>query len=454
MTAPPLRLVAAAIAAALAAGTSSSAPLAAWGTTLSAPAGVSAQALGVAIAPGDARVLAVGGMNPGRAPSQQLTDPYAEVWEGSTKSWTATPVPLGSVYDAQQALLWGVYAPAADLAVAVGYVEDVNALRSQTLLYTFNGAAWTRVPSLVNSSLHAVAGCSASDIWAVGATGIIPSASRVAHSTDGAGAVWTEVAAVPDIGTLTDVVCDPVNNAVWVASSRTVMKLDRSSGGWTTLPPLPVAAGSVYVAALAWAPSANGLWAVGGNVVQAGEGQNRFPYAALYNSSGKWTVETVSGVSGAVGVEYAAVAATSTTVWAALGEGGVVNLRPAGASTIEVTPGTNAVSQLSSIAVTEAGHPWAVGTIYGSPWRPALINSPGIGQGGIVVSTGVSGAGITWNGPATGSGTARVDGSFAIGGLPEGDYEIVAAYNSCTPGRANATVASGVATPVSIAIKC
>src|SRR5580704_19132004 len=79
----------------------------AWGTTSSAPAGARGQLLGLAAA-SSADVLAVGGYNPGQPPTAVLTRPYAEHWNGS--GWSATSVPLGSVYPAptQAAQLNGV----------------------------------------------------------------------------------------------------------------------------------------------------------------------------------------------------------------------------------------------------------------------------------------------------------------------------------------------------------
>jgi hypothetical protein len=58
----------------------------AWGTTIRAPAGTLAQLFGVAAVPG--QEWAVGGYNPGVAPSAVLTSPCAEHWDGM--AWTAT----------------------------------------------------------------------------------------------------------------------------------------------------------------------------------------------------------------------------------------------------------------------------------------------------------------------------------------------------------------------------
>src|SRR5207248_2629312 len=118
-----------------------SAPVA-WGTTTSAPAGKLSDLFGVA-ASSSSDVLAVGGYNPGESPTALLTRPYAEHWNGS--SWTATTVPLASVYSLQVAQLNGAAEVAAGDGWAVGTVSDPSSLASQTLAYHWNGSTWQRV---------------------------------------------------------------------------------------------------------------------------------------------------------------------------------------------------------------------------------------------------------------------------------------------------------------------
>src|SRR5215472_415993 len=90
---------AAVLAAVCGAGLGSAGAAVAWGTTSSAPAGALGELLGVAAA-SSADVLAVGGFNPGQPPTAVLTKPYAEHWTGGT--WSATHVPLGTVYPSGQ----------------------------------------------------------------------------------------------------------------------------------------------------------------------------------------------------------------------------------------------------------------------------------------------------------------------------------------------------------------
>src|SRR5262249_22664414 len=162
------------------------------------PAGTLARLFGVA-ASSSSDVLAVGGYNPGESPTAVLTRPYAEHWNGGR--WTATAVPLASVYSPQAAPLNRVAEVAARDGSAVGPVSDLATLASQTLAYHWNGSTWQRVstptpagPSQGNE-LAAVAARGTSDVWAAGGDGY-PEASLVLHWN---GSTWAQVR-VPSIG--------------------------------------------------------------------------------------------------------------------------------------------------------------------------------------------------------------------------------------------------------------
>jgi len=409
----------------------------AWGTTASAPAGTLADLFGVA-ASSSSDVLAVGGYNPGEFPTALLTRPYAEHWNGS--GWTATTVPLASVYSGQAAQLNGVAEVAAGDGWAVGTVSDPSSLASKTLAYHWNGMAWQRVltpnpagPSRGNE-LAAVAARATNDVWAAGGDGGYPEASLVLHWN---GSTWAQVR-VPSIGALDAVTVTSAN--VWVAGGNKVERLNGSA--WTSLPALP---GNVSIAGLVH--TAAGLWAVGYESFSCGEGGScTSSYAALWNGSA-WTTVPAGGATELSGV----VAAGSTVL--AVGGTGVWQLSTT-AATPQVTPTQNP-PQLTAIGADPAGHPWAVGSAHvQGTTAPAIINAPGIGQGGILVDSGAANATVTWTGPATGTGGTAVDGEFATGGLPDGTYSVITGLSGCQPGVATATVTAGQVTPVTAKVVC
>jgi hypothetical protein len=414
----------------------------AWGTTPSAPAGALGELFGVAAA-SRAEVLAVGGYNPGQPPTAVLTRPYAEHWNGT--GWSATRIPLGPVYPSavQAAQLNGVAAAGPGDGWAVGTVSDTSSVASQTLAYHWDGTAWKRSPTpdpagpARGNALAAVAARNTADVWAVGGDGY-PTASLVLHWD---GRAWRQVS-VPDIGGL-----DAVTTAqgrVWVAGGDRVEQFDGTA--WTSLPNLPVPVQDfVSIAGLADTPG--GLWAAGALDYTCGEGQVcTASYAALWNGT-TWTMAPAGGGTGLSGV-----AATGSTVLATSATG-VLRLSLTDASP-QVTPAPNTL-QLTAIGADPAGNPWAVGSIATQGRvRPAIINAPGIGQGGIIVTTGASGATVTWAGPVTGAGGTDPSGRFAVGGLPDGSYTVTASLPGCRPGIATATVTAGNATTVSAHISC
>jgi hypothetical protein len=122
----------------------------------------------------------------------------------------------------------------------------------------------------------------------------------------------------------------------------------------------------------------------------------------------------------------------------------------AASSSQEVTPAPGTVYP-DAVAADASGNAWAVG-FAGS--APGIIDAPGIGQGGVIVTTGAANATVTWTGPANHSGTTDVYGDLSVGGLPDGTYTVIASLGGCTPGVATAIVAAGIATPVDAHITC
>lgn len=408
----------------------------AWGTATSAPAGARAMLFGVAAA-SSADVLAVGGYNPGKPPTEVLTNPYAEHWNGSR--WAATPVSFRASGEVGQ--LNGVAEPAPGDGWAVGTASDPSSFASQTLAYHWDGTAWMRSPTpnpaglQQGNALNAVAARSANDIWAAGSDGTDPAASLVLHWN---GSTWRQTR-VPNIGAL-DAVTVAAGH-VWVAGGDQV---DQSTGtGWTGLPAAPGATGITGLA-----DTTAGLWAVGYADYGCGEGTCTASWAALWNGA-TWTRVPAGAGTGLTGVATARslVLATSTNPPQVLR----LSLAPAVA---QVTPQFN--GQLNGIATDPTGHQWAAGWTIGSHDKlvPAIINAPGIGQGGITVSTGAANANVTWVGPVNGAGGTDVGGHFAVGGLPDGSYTVTASLPGCQPGVTTAQVTAGVATAVKAHISC
>jgi hypothetical protein len=250
---------------------------------------------------------------------------------------------------------------------------------------------------------------------------------------------WSTFSA-PNIGALQAVAVDPAN--VWAAGIGSVQRFDGAR--WTALPALPVTTGSsLYLHGLA--KNASGLWAVGTTSTPYFDGYIDHSYAALFNGTA-WTTVPVPGD----GLNSAS--ASGSTVLAADSNNGVYRLTAAGSSQ-EVTPAPGTVYP-DAVATDASGNAWAVGFAGGSGQAPGIISAPGIGQGGIIVTTGAANATVTWTGPVNHSGTTDVHGNLSVGGLPDGTYTVIASLGGCTPGVATATVTAGIATPVDAHIMC
>lgn len=414
----------------------------AWGTTETAGYGHIGTLYSVAAASsGDA--WAVGADNPDHSGSQVLDQPYAEHWNGT--GWSADPVTAPSLYGTHQsAALSGVAAVGAGLAWAVGTVSDLWSIESRALAYQWSGQAWTRVPtpnpagSSSSNSLLAVAVRSATSVWAAGYAGY-PEASLLEKWN---GTAWSTVT-TPNIGALDAVAVSSAS--VWVASRNSETVEQYSTGAWHALPALPVTVGSpVSVQGLADTPA--GLWAVGTTETPDNDGYLYGSYAALYNGS-SWTRIPVPGLG------LNGVAAGASGVVAAAQNNGVYQLTATGASR-QVTPAPGTIYPVA-VAADPSGNDWAVGFAgNGLGQAPSIIRAPGIGQGGIILTTGVSNATVSWTGPANGSGTTDVSGAFQVGGLPDGTYQVTAAYSGCSPATTTATVTTGIALQVAAPINC
>jgi hypothetical protein len=109
-----------------------------------------------------------------------------EHWNGH--SWSHVPSSNPSKTDDE---LTGVSAVGPNDVWAVGY--ETTASGDQTLIEHWNGGTWSKVPSLnptSNSELAAVSGVSASDAWAVGATGVSSLRTLIARWNGG---TWSKV---------------------------------------------------------------------------------------------------------------------------------------------------------------------------------------------------------------------------------------------------------------------
>jgi hypothetical protein len=200
------------------------------------PSGTDATLFGVwAAAPDDA--WAVGG-----APEDPQGDKDVLLhWDGATWKPETLPAATGVSFFK----VWGASR------------DDVYVVGEAGVIWHRRGGAWTREgEGLATARLTTVAGCSATEVFAVGGRDLLVSG----------GSSWKRVEIDPLtlVNELNGVACDPTTGQVVVVGGGS-LKLRRVDGRWVSdfgAPPLSDLHG-------AWADPAGGLWGVGGQFVAA-----------------------------------------------------------------------------------------------------------------------------------------------------------------------------------------
>ena len=122
-----------------------------------------------------------------------LTLPMSMRWNGA--AWTVTPMPAPSaVFSPPATSLYDVHAFSANNAWAVGSNPGVESAAIETLVYRWNGSAWSIVPSpagsagVYGSAFYCVDGVAPDDFWAAGYINIFgPGAAALVAHWNGSG---------------------------------------------------------------------------------------------------------------------------------------------------------------------------------------------------------------------------------------------------------------------------
>ena len=145
----------------------------AWKQQSSPNPGSGLNSLSDVAATSSANAWAVGSYDNGVSTSPRT---LIERWNGSSWKQVPSPSPGGSG-SGHASVLNGVAAISATNAWAVGYYVNTTTHRVTTLVVHWNGTAWKQVPSpnpgspVSDNQLNGIAATSATDAWAVGATG-------------------------------------------------------------------------------------------------------------------------------------------------------------------------------------------------------------------------------------------------------------------------------------------
>jgi len=310
-------------------------------------------------------------------PTQYLTAPLAEHWDGA--QWSVVPTPQISTPTAQ---LNSIAAINSTDVWGAGFSDDPNCLCGKTVVEHWNGNSWTRLTTPnpgVADYLTGIAAISATDVWTVGYEWIsnFVELPLLMHYN---GKTWkTFNESQLQFGQVSSVFARATNDvwAVgWTGQLPNVSALALHWNGTSlTRVPFPTEAGGSIVLKSASGVAANDIWAVG-NYEFFGLTGNLSLSARSYHWDGsKWT-PVIVGLSGYSFLDSVSAIATDD-VWA-VGEGMVfpqpnefqVTFHWDGTKWSNVPNPEQGV--LNSISASSTSDAWAVGYGFTTPGTYAL----------------------------------------------------------------------------------
>jgi len=420
---------------------------AAWGVVPSPNRGTHENELaGLSVlAPDD--IWAVGRYNSGRPPTVTGRDTLSLHWDGT--SWGIEPTPNPTWAGADFFTLEDSAAVSSDEVWAVGYAEDFASLKSTTLVERWDGTAWRIVRSpnpggpQDPNMLWSIDVASATEVWAVGEAGY-PERALILRWD---GSRWRNVpnrCAAPlagvDVRTATD---------IWAVGSSTTCHYDGSS--WRVVPspqPRPRFNEIACVLADVSAFRPDDVWTSGYRVIEQGENLYDLSIVEHWDGS-RWTLNPVVPGQYLGGIQ----ALSATDVWAVGTDGtqGVVAHDDGTGWKLVPSPTPGGTGSLADVEAESAEHLWAVGAAQA---KTMVLEAPSRFDGTVTGHTNVVGATVSWFGPESGSTETDIFGDYAVAGLPEGTYQLIATYPGCTPAQAEATIVAGQTVHQDLTLGC
>jgi hypothetical protein len=236
-----------------------------------------------------------------------------ERWDGA--SWTGVPSPNAGHQGNE---LFGVAAPDAGHAFAVGAARNSRDDRNKTLVEQYDGVSWSIVPSPNRGSdgyFSGVTALSGTDAWAVGLRGL-PSGSQAPLVEHWNGSSWSYVPSPffrrSTQTALLDVAAVSAND-VWAVGTyysgakhgRQPLTEHWNGSAWSIVP--AASAGGDFIFSSLTALAADDVWAVGFNGTGGG------PLAEHWDGS-SWSVVPIDNPG--IRSEFLGVAAAGSSVYA------------------------------------------------------------------------------------------------------------------------------------------
>lgn len=388
----------------------------------------------------DNRLTAIDGTSPTNIWATNNFGTYSGMqhWDGST--WTVSETPFITT----GVTLEGVAARTADDVWAVGSTRVDNVQNYNTVIFHWNGLAWSRVPSPNPSGtqadfLYDVVALSEDNAWAVGKRGANWNLPLILRWN---GTTWQNVSNSCGNGGLESITAISETD-IWAVGDQNICHYNGTTWTAATLPPNVAGINFNGVDGVA----SNDVWAVG-KIHSCYYPDCEIPAAAAHWNGSTWTFVQLRGefisdvVTLAPGNAYIVghyqVIGTlryETTIlhW----DGGAWRTVP--------SPNPTEGGTLESIYAPTADALWTVGSYYDDNVDPRtfIMTAPSTTYGAVYGNTNFTAVAITWVGSVTGTTTSDNLADYSAAGLPAGTYTFIATLNGCPTQTATVYVTAG-----------
>jgi hypothetical protein len=358
-------------------------------------------------------------------------------WDGS--AWTVSETPFITT----GVTLEGVAARTTEDVWSVGWTRVDNVQNYNTVIFHWDGAAWSRVPSPNPSGtqpdfLYDVVALSATDAWAVGKRGTNWNLPLILRWN---GTTWQNVANSCG-GGLESITAISASD-IWAVGDQTICHYDGTT--WTAAD-LPAGVEDIDFNGVDGI-AGNDVWAVG-KIRNCYYPECEIPAAAAHWNGSTWTFvqlkgETISDVV-TLATHNAYIVGHYQVIGTSRYATTILHWDGAAWRTIP-SPNPTEGGTLESIYAADSESLWAVGTFYDDNVDPRtfILNAPSDTFGAVYGNTNFTSVAITWVGPVTGNTTSDNLADYGAAGLPAGAYTFIATLNGCPTQTATVYVTAG-----------
>lgn len=359
-------------------------------------------------------------------------------WNGS--DWTVSETPFITT----GVTLEGVAARTVDDVWAVGSTRVDNVQNYNTVVFRWDGSAWSRIPSPNPSGtqadfLYDVVALSENDAWAVGKRGANWNLPLILRWN---GTTWQNVTNSCGNGGLESITAISATD-IWAVGDQNICHYNGTTWTAASLPSQVTGINFNGVDGVA----ADDIWAVG-KIRSCFYPDCEVPAAAAHWNGSTWSFVQLAGENINDVVTLAPDNAYIVGYYQVIGtlryETTILHWDGSAWRTI-ASPNPTEGGTLESIYAPSADALWSVGSYYDDNVDPRsfILTAPSDTYGAVYGNTNFTGVAITWVGAVSGTTTSDNLAEYSVAGLPAGTYTFVATLNGCPTQTATVYVTAG-----------